>query len=84
MPYHIYCCSLHPFNCSSSCVAFELYSIVCVLALLFCFQFSRFDRCALGNMAKFHAIGYLDLTIMANDSRMTFVSKHYLCITFAF
>ncbi len=35
-------------------------------------------------MATFHDATHLDLTIMVNNSRTTFISKHYLCAMFAF
>jgi hypothetical protein len=35
-------------------------------------------------MAKFHATKQSNLTIMVDDSRMTVVFEHCLCIMFAF
>jgi hypothetical protein len=48
------------------------------------FFFFHYYLCVLGNMATFHVIGRLELTIMVNDSRMTSVFKQCQCAMFLF
>jgi hypothetical protein len=84
MPSHIRCYSLHPLNCSSSHVAFELYSIVCILVPLFRFQSSQFYCFIFRNMATFHVISRLNLTIMVDELGLMSISEHYLCVMFVF
>jgi hypothetical protein len=74
----------HPLNCSSLCLLIFFTSIVIVLALSFCFQLVQSHPCAPSNMATFHVVGHLDLTIMVDALGTTFFFKQCLFTMFAF
>jgi len=47
-------------------------------------KFLHYYSCALCDMVTFHAIGHSDLTIMVDESGMTIVFEHCLCVMFVF
>jgi hypothetical protein len=47
-------------------------------------QFLHYYFCALCNMATFHVLGCLNLTIIVDDLGTTSISKHCLCTMFMF
>jgi hypothetical protein len=57
---------------------------VCIFFVSYPSRFFHYFPFAPGNMATFHAIGHLHLTVIVDDLRTTVISKHYLCIMFVF
>jgi hypothetical protein len=60
--------------------------LVCDLAIVISnpFKFFHYYLCTFCNMATFLALGCLDFTTMVDNSWMTFIYEHCLCVMFVF
>jgi len=92
------CCSLSNFifdsflawiyfpNSSSSSSNLSIFTLVFDSAIVNSnpSKFLHYYSCAFWDMVTFHAIRHLNLIIMVDESGMTIVFKHCLCVMFVF